>query len=182
MEIPYGFCHCNCGQPTKISTRTDASTDRIKGVPMKFIRGHNGPRTHAGPEYLVEDHGYKTPCWIWQHGLDKYGYGVTNKKTGGVPQRAHRVVYEREKGPIPEGLDLDHLCRVHACVNPDHTEPVTKAVNTQRGSLAKLTPEMVAEIRQLKASGKRTCEIVKLFPVSYAVIRNVCNGVAWRNV
>jgi len=182
MEIPYGFCRCGCGQKTKVSTKTDSSTNRIKGVPMMFVHGHNASRTQTSPEYLIEDRGYKTLCFIWQHGLDKHGYGVTSKKTGGRPRRAHRIIYERMKGPIPPGLDLDHLCRVRACVNPDHLDPVTKAVNTQRGLLAKLTPGMVIQIRQLRTSGKRICEIERMFPVSYAVIRNVCNGVAWKNI
>lgn len=43
-------------------------------------------------------------------------------------------MYELETGPIPDGLDLDHLCRVRACVRPSHLEPVTRAVNLARGS------------------------------------------------
>jgi hypothetical protein len=50
-----------------------------------------------------------------------------------VLRRAHRLYYELEKGPIPKGLTLDHLCRVRCCVNPDHLEPVTPVENVMRG-------------------------------------------------
>ncbi len=73
-----------------------------------------------------------TGCWLW-HGASssRQGYGAVtiNKRS----QPAHRVSYERAKGPIPSGLFLDHLCRVTCCVNPDHLEPVTCKVNLNRG-------------------------------------------------
>jgi hypothetical protein len=62
---------------------------------------------------------------------DHNGYGKIN--VGGYPRYAHRVVYEAIVGPIPDGLELDHLCRVPACVNPAHLEAVTHAVNIARG-------------------------------------------------
>jgi hypothetical protein len=46
---------------------------------------------------------------------------------------AHRAMYAEHMGPIPDGLVLDHLCRVKSCVNPTHLEPVTPLVNFQRG-------------------------------------------------
>ncbi|KAB2977369.1 HNH endonuclease [Streptomyces sp. SS1-1] len=54
-------------------------------------------------------------------------------KLGGRYQMAHRVAYQEIVGPIPEGLQLDHLCRVRHCVNPAHLEPVTSRENTLRG-------------------------------------------------
>lgn len=71
-----------------------------------------------------------TGCWIWMGTLDPDGYGVA--KIEGSPRRAHRVVYQRLIGPIPDGMHLDHLCRHRFCVNPDHLEPVTSAENTRR--------------------------------------------------
>jgi len=68
-------------------------------------------------------------CWLWTAALNYAGYPVF-----GNPQwRAHRLAYTWLVGPIPEGLTLDHLCRVRHCVNPAHLEPVTVGVNTLRG-------------------------------------------------
>ena len=70
-------------------------------------------------------------CWIWEGALNPGGYGSVafNGKTTG----AHRVSYILEYGDIPEGLDLDHLCRVRCCVNPRHLEPVSRSENLKRG-------------------------------------------------
>lgn len=70
-------------------------------------------------------------CWLWTAGLNDSGYGKFRYR--GRAERAHRVAYELMIGPIPDGLQLDHLCRVRRCVNPYHLDPVTTAVNTQRG-------------------------------------------------
>lgn len=70
-------------------------------------------------------------CWLWTAGLDTHGYGHIN--VDGHLVLAHRYAYEAEVHVIPAKLELDHLCRVHACVNPQHLEPVTRAVNVQRG-------------------------------------------------
>lgn len=71
------------------------------------------------------------PCWLWLGTKNSYGYGrlIINKHERG----AHRFAYERQVGPIPAGLEIDHLCRVRHCVNPTHLEPVTTTVNIRRG-------------------------------------------------
>lgn len=68
------------------------------------------------------------PCWLWKTGKN-YGHFYANGR-GGV---AHRFSYELHKGPIPEGLTVDHLCRVRRCVNPSHLEVVTRKENVLRG-------------------------------------------------
>jgi hypothetical protein len=68
-------------------------------------------------------------CWIWWGRCTEDGYGMF-----GTPyKRAHRVAYEIFKGAIPDGLQIDHLCRVRRCVNPEHLEAVTSKENTLRG-------------------------------------------------
>jgi hypothetical protein len=71
-------------------------------------------------------------CWLWTGGVTEQGYGLLT-----LPDRryrAHRVSHWIYKGPIPEGLVLDHLCRNPFCVNPDHLEAVTERINIMRGT------------------------------------------------
>lgn len=71
-------------------------------------------------------------CWKWQGPKTTSGYG--NFSIGSKKHiQAHRWAYEFCVAPIPEGLQLDHLCRVRLCVNPDHLEPVTCRENLLRG-------------------------------------------------
>ena len=73
-----------------------------------------------------------TGCWEWTGWIENNGYGRVsiNSKNALV----HKVVYEALVGEIPEGLTLDHLCKVRHCVNPDHLEVVTLQENVLRGS------------------------------------------------
>jgi len=71
-------------------------------------------------------------CWLWTAYCSKDGYGKfhSNRLDNTL---AHRVSYEMYKGKIPEGMQIDHLCKVRCCVNPDHLEPVTQQENIRRG-------------------------------------------------
>lgn len=71
-------------------------------------------------------------CWLWTGDANNVGYGKVRRN--GKAHRAHRYAYEQLVGPIPEGLTLDHLCRVRLCVNPAHLEPVTLRENVMRGT------------------------------------------------
>jgi len=94
-----------------------------------------------------------TPCWLWKGAKRNGGYGVMRvPKAPGAPIRvdghltpawqisAHILMYEHVKGPVPEGLELDHLCRVLNCVNPDHLEAVTHQENVRRGRAGHANP------------------------------------------
>ena len=71
-------------------------------------------------------------CWEWTAGKQFWGYGIITVL--GKSFRAHRYVYENLVGPIPEGAELDHLCRNPPCVNPAHLEPVTHKENMRRAA------------------------------------------------
>lgn len=74
-------------------------------------------------------------CWLWRGCKTPGGYG--HSSLNGKATVAHRVAYQLIVGPIPEGMDLDHLCRNRACVNPAHLDPVTRRQNLVRGVKAR---------------------------------------------
>src|SRR6478752_5165546 len=77
--------------------------------------------------YVLQENG----CWEWVGSVRKNdGYGRWSVGKGTL---AHRVIYEKMRGAVPKGLELDHLCRNRLCVNPDHLEPVTTRENIFRG-------------------------------------------------
>lgn len=73
-------------------------------------------------------------CWNWMGHRDPDGYGRISIKR--QARLVHRVSYEFYVGPIPAGLQLDHLCRNRACFNPEHLEPVTSLVNSRRSPIS----------------------------------------------
>jgi hypothetical protein len=79
----------------------------------------------------------ETGCWLWAACRNSAGYGKFG--IDGRVVLAHRFSYEQHVGPIPDGLQLDHLCRVRCCVNPAHLEPVTGSENVRRGKAGEIT-------------------------------------------
>lgn len=107
-------------------------------------------------------------CWIWRGRKSKpNGYPQFGKRW------AHRFAYELLVEPIPQGLTIDHLCRVPACVNPTHMEPVTQAENSRRASAANLRPacpkghEFTPENIYTRRNGGRVCRTCTLTVWAY---------------
>lgn len=137
-EIPYGYCHCGCGQKTKLAPRNKTDKGWIKGEPMRFIAGHGNTGRPSKEQGFWE---YVTPgapdeCWLWQGTLDRSGYGQLGWKH--KLWKAHRVSYEIHHGD-PGKLHVLHNCDNPACVNPNHlrlgtnTDNVIDMFNKNRG-------------------------------------------------
>lgn len=78
---------------------------------------------------MMDDRG----CWEWSGALHPQGYTQFWVPGESIPRKGHRASYEIHNGPIPKGLDIDHLCRNRGCVNPKHLEAVTHRENMLRG-------------------------------------------------
>ena len=119
----------SCSKPVHGRTWCDAHYRRWKrtGSPM----GHSTD-WYAAADVRFWNRVLKTAgCWEWQGNRRISGYG--RLQVEGRETQAHRFAYELLIGPIPDGLDIDHLCRNRGCVNPAHMEPVTPTENTLRG-------------------------------------------------
>src|SRR5690606_26252710 len=96
---------------------------------------------------------------------DDGGDGYGRIVVGGKQRPAHRVSYEHFVGPIPDGLLLDHLCRVRCCINPAHLEPVTSGENTRRGFVGSERHETckrghdLSQTAATRKDGSRFCRV-----------------------
>jgi hypothetical protein len=98
-------------------------------------------------------------CWAWSGSVTDGGYAQV--MIGGRRIAAHRVAYALKYGDIPEGMELDHICRVRCCVNPDHVEAVSHSVNVLRGDLPKvlLVRNRSPQMRAITADRNRSPEM-----------------------
>lgn len=176
--IPYGYCLCGCGEPTAVSNQTNLRIGHVAGEPVKFIRGHANRNWNR---WTVEDRGYGTGCWIWALNYTHDGYGRYSRTVDGGQHSgpAHRAIWEEMRGPIPEGLQLDHLCRQRDCVNPDHLEPVTNAENVRRSPATKLDWPKVRAIRAAIAAGDDRHVLAESYGVSRSTINAIACGQNW---
>lgn len=161
-------CACGCGQPVR---RTYVHGHNNRG---KDLKGPLGPN-----HFTIVDAGHDTTCWIWNgRKHNRGGYGLVWK--AGRSRMAHRVMYQQAGLTVPDGLQLDHLCKNKACVRPDHLEPVTGAVNVRRGRRAKLTPEIVRAIRDdTTMSGRQWAAVLGVSP---SAVWHVRSNDTWRGV
>ena len=88
-------------------------------------------------------------CWLWTlstkgSGYAQVGYGKRRSVS------AHILAYQFKYGPVPKGLELDHLCRVPCCINPDHLEPVKHRENMLRGALPAMARKLATAFHEEK--------------------------------
>lgn len=113
-----------------------------KGEELRPIQDRTGPVARPAYERFMEKvESLPSGCIVWTGGKTFGGYGSFAVETSHrVVKRdmVHRWIYEHKVGPIPEGYDIDHLCRNRACVNVDHLEPVTRQENIRRAAAMKI--------------------------------------------
>lgn len=110
------------GEGGKGAAKPQSVTFRVEGMAPHLLGG-----------FLIDG---STGCWLWQKSKSKDGYGWASFKN--KTYQAHRLFYILIKGPIPDGLVLDHVCRCRHCVNPEHLEPVTPQENLKRSVITPL--------------------------------------------
>lgn len=98
------------------------------GLPRQRLRG-----APVLDRVLFRTRRDESGCWLWQGARTRKGYGHIRSDDNGPLVAVHRVAYVAFVGAIPEGLEIDHLCRVRHCVNPAHLEAVDHATNVRRG-------------------------------------------------
>jgi hypothetical protein len=178
LGIPFGTCFCKCLKVMGIPASNIPSRGYFVGVPHRYAAGH---RRRKNPvRMIVEDRGYKTPCHIWQWAHHKAGYGVM--RDNGRVRPAHCIEYEKVHGPIPKKMYIDHLCRVPACINPDHLEMVTNAENVRRGLRASVTREDVFRLFELRKMGMKWKAIASELGMTYDNARAIACGLRWGDV
>jgi hypothetical protein len=198
--IPYGYCHCGCGEKTKISPWNVKRYGFIAGQPRQFLRGHHNSTFPVFNDFSkrfwskVDIKGIDE-CWPFKNNKsNKYGriYYPKIKKY----ESAHRIAWELTNGPIPEGFDILHKCDFPPCNNPNHLFPGTQKDNmndmyskgrgnAKRGSLnygAKVTEMDVVKIRQLREQGLMLKEIADIYDLAITTTCNIIHKQTWKHV
>lgn len=133
-----------------------------------------------------------TGCLEWIGTKDKDGYGSRGSRYG--QRRSHRYAYEKAYGPIPTGMLVRHKCDNPACCEPTHLVLGSQAENVSdkvernrqakgsRGGRAKLTDEMVLEIRAAYAAGMKQQQIAALFPVTQSSVSLIVLRKQWAHI
>jgi hypothetical protein len=133
-------------------------------------------------ERILQKVSYDHGCWFYSGYRLRSGYGLIGNVSGaGSPGGlTHRLVYEALVGPIPAGLQLDHLCRNRSCCNPMHLEPVTRLENVARGKgnagRSRFSADDIGEMRRRVAAGDTQESVARDFGMSRSMVSQLVRG------
>lgn len=180
---------CDCGCGTLIP-------EMSRGKERHFVKGHGNRLLHKPPQ-PVADRFWKRViksdgCWLWRggHYLNGYGYLHLNAPAW-KPVGAHRVSWEVNFGPIPDGLWVLHRCDNPGCVRPDHLFLGTRSDNVADmvakgrkgfGIHAKLSREQVLSIRERVTNGEVQRTLAREFGVNPSTISNLMTRNTWSSL
>lgn len=187
-QIPYGYCHCGCGNKTNIAKQNEKRRGYIKGQPVKFCHGHF-PSRKLSPEQLIISFWSRVnkngsipahmphlgKCWEWTGtSRDKHGYGDFHGS------RSHRVSWELANGTIPNGLWVLHKCDNPKCIRPEHLFLGTPYDNTddmiKKGrQKRKFSDSEIIAIRKRYIAGENSIRLAKEYGVNQSVISRIIN-------
>lgn len=192
------YCECGCGEVTSIATRTIPSRGWTRGKHVRFRNGHafrvlargrSDARARFWEKVTIADNG----CWEWTSTLHR-GYGIFREEPNVSMKRAHRLSYEWENGPIPNGFVVMHLCDNKKCVNPAHLEAGPQAENVRQAADRNLLPrgedkpqrklnaEDVKQIRALASQGTSMASLAIKYGVCSPTIQAIVHRRKWRHV
>lgn len=177
------YCQCGCGRITSLATSDRPKYGQVKGLPVRYIKGHNGRKE---PETIDSLFGkcYADPvcgCWIWLEGLTTSNYGSLRRNRRLI--LAHRLAYELQYGAIPAGMNVCHKCDTPQCCNPSHLFLGTHKDNTNdmvsKGRAKfwggpRFSDKELAEIR---ASTQSAAHLSEMYGVTARHIRKIKQGV-----
>jgi len=118
MEIPYGYCHCGCGQKTKIADKNHTRSGHVKGEPLRYVFNHHPHPKGVADFWPKVEIRSGNDCWHWKGARNTDGYG--NLRRNKKSCKAHRIAWEITNGPVPNGFYVLHKCDNPLCCNPNH--------------------------------------------------------------
>lgn len=199
LLIEFGYCHCGCGEKTRISDVSYAPRGLVRGQPLKFISGHNSrfQKFQATEESFWNKVKILSPseCWPWQGYVNEDGYGTVAFR--GKRYGSHRLAWILTYGEPGEGILVLHSCDNPPCCNVRHLFSGSQTDNMQdmmrkgRGnklkgenhSMAKLREDDILAILGLRDEQKMSYPVIaELYNVSQSAIGYIVRGETWKHV